>query len=319
MQGKGIKQRIKILKLLTQKGFISGEEIARRCGISRISAWKHITYLISQGVKIKIYPNKGYEFLGFGKRLLPEIIWLHLGDSEIIKEIIYLDEIDSTNEYAKKILKPDTLIIAEQQKRGKGRFGRRWHSQKYKDLLFSVILSPQVPYSYAGIFSIIGVLSVPRALNKLYKIKARGKWPNDVIVNGRKICGVLIEFFAYMDFISELIIGIGVNVNSVPGLRNTTSVKKILSQDVSRVEVLSYIIKELSNYYQFILDGNYSRIRKDWLRYSEDCKHKVALTQAGKKIIGRSEGIDEYGNLVMKTGQRILIIPPVSDARLKIL
>lgn len=319
MQGKGTKQRIKILKLLTHRGFISGEEIARRCGISRISAWKHITYLISQGVKIKIHPNKGYEFLGFGKRLLPEIIWLHLGDSDIIKGIIYLDEIDSTNEYAKKILKPGTLIIAEQQKKGKGRAGRRWHSQKYKDLLFSVILSPQISYTYAGLFSIIGVLSVLRALNKLYKIKAHGKWPNDVVIDDKKISGILIEFFAYMDFISELIIGIGVNVNSRPGLRNTISVKKILSQDVNRAELLSHIIRELNNYYELILEDNYSVIRKEWLRYSGDYKHKVALTQGGKKIIGRSQGIDEYGNLVMKAGQKILIIPPVSDARLRIL
>jgi len=316
MQRQGIRQRIKILRLLSKRGFISGEEIATRCGISRISAWKHINHLISYGVKIKIHPNKGYELISFGNRLLPEIIWLKLGSSQVIKEIIYLDEIDSTNEYAKRLLKPSSLIIAEQQKKGKGRSGRRWYSQKYKDLLFSITVSPDLPYTYIGIFSVVGVLSVVRAINKLYRLKARGKWPNDVVVDSKKISGVLIEFFAHMDLIDTLILGIGINVNSFPRLRNTASVRKLLNREVERAQLLTEVIKLFEEYYYLLEKRQLGKIKKDWMRYSVDYSRQVTFVSAGSKIKGISQGIDEYGNLVMNAGKKILIIPPVTDARL---
>lgn len=318
MNSQGVKQRVRILRILNSRDFVSGERIAHICKISRIAVWKHISYLINNGVKIRVYPNKGYEFLSFGKRLLPEVVKLHLGKSEFVKDIFYFDEIDSTNEYAKKILRERSLIIAEQQKKGKGRLDRNWYSQKYKDLLFSFILTPDVPYIYAGIFNALAVISVVKSLNKLYKLDAQSKWPNDVVISGRKISGVLIEFSAQTDLINKLIIGIGIDVNSTPKVSNAISVKKLIRNDADRVKLLVRIMKELEHYFDLINLKNFKKIKRDWMKYSADYLQRVRIIQGGERLEGISGGINEYGNLVLKQRAKHLIIPPISNARLKI-
>ncbi len=316
MQTQGIKQRTRILKILSSKGFISGEQIAGICNISRIAVWKHISYLINNGVKIKVHSNKGYEFAGFGHRLLPEIIKLYLGKEKFIKDIIYFDEVDSTNNAAKEILKEKNLIIAEQQKKGRGRSGKYWKSEKYKDILCSVIFSPQVPYYYLPIFNIIGSLSVAVALNKLYKIKAKTKWPNDVLINNKKISGVLVEFIAEFDLIDKLILGIGVDVNSQPKFKNSTSLSVLMGDKVDRAKLLNRIIYELEKLYLLIEDKKFEKIQKIWIRYSLDYKQKVKIIQENQRLIGVSLGIDNYGNLILKKGRKNQIVYPANSLRL---
>lgn len=312
MQRQGIIQRVKILKILNKHKFISGQDIASICHISRIAVWKHINYLIENGVKIKVHANKGYEFLDFGYRLLPEIIKLHRDENSFIKDIIYFDDIDSTNEYAKRILKEGTLVIAEQQKKGKGRRGSKWYSEKYKDILFSLILSPKIPYSYLSLFNIIGTLAVAYALNKLFKLNAQTKWPNDVVINNKKCGGVLIEFVAELDLIDKLILGIGVNTNSKPKFKNSTSLSIVLRTKVDRMNLLVQILKELEIFYNLILRKRNSQIQKIWKEYAQDYEKRIKIIDEAKEIEGVSCGIDNFGNLILKRGDNYQIFYPTS-------
>jgi len=313
MQTQGIKQRTRILKILNSKKFISGEQIAGICNISRIAVWKHISYLINSGVKIKVYSNKGYEFTGFGHRLLPEVIKLHLGKEKFIHDIVYFDEVDSTNNVAKEILKEKSLIVTEQQKKGRGRSGRYWKSEKYKDILCSVVLSPGIPYYYLPVFNIMGSLSVAIALNELYKIKAKTKWPNDVLVNGKKISGVLVEFVAEFDLIDKLILGIGVDVNSQPKFKNSTSLSVLIGYKVDRVKLLSQIIQELEKLYLLVESRKFEKIQKTWIKYSFDYRQKIKIVQENQRLMGISSGIDKYGNLILKKGRKYQVVYPANS------
>ncbi|MDP8253779.1 MAG: biotin--[acetyl-CoA-carboxylase] ligase [Candidatus Kaelpia aquatica] len=303
MQKKGIKQRVKILKILSQSDFVSGQSIADSCNISRIAVWKHINYLKNNGVKIETRSNKGYSFIDFGNRLLPEVVQLRLPKNSFVKEVIYFDETDSTNNAAKRILKEGSLIIAEQQKRGRGRNGKEWKSQKYKDILFSLTISPKLPYYYLPIFNIIGVLSVARALNRLFKIGAKVKWPNDVLIGNKKVAGVLIEFVAEIDLIDKLILGIGVDINSKSKLSNLSSISSILKKDkLDRLSILISIISELNSLIELIENKDFSKIKSIWKSHSLDYGKSISIIQDNKKISGKSKGIDRYGHLIVKSG-----------------
>jgi BirA family biotin operon repressor/biotin-[acetyl-CoA-carboxylase] ligase len=295
MWGQGIDKRVKILKFLMEEGFSSGERIAKTCGISRGAVWKHIRILMEKGVEIKIHPNKGYQFVGIGKRLLPELIWLYRNRNDFIKEIIYFDEIDSTNEYAKQIKKEATLIIAEDQKKGKGRKGSRWYSEKLKDLLFSLTLRPHLPYSKLPLFNIIGTLAVGIAVRKLYGLEAKTKWPNDVLLKERKFCGVLVEFIAELDVVDLLILGIGVNVNSHPKVKGATSILKVIGREVDRLQLLIEILSALEKLYDDLKEKRFKDIQDMWKVHSFHYDKEVAIEKKDGPLKGKAKGIDENG------------------------
>jgi BirA family biotin operon repressor/biotin-[acetyl-CoA-carboxylase] ligase len=317
-----MKTRVKILNLLLKKKYLSGEEIAHFCNITRVGVWKHINYLINNGIKIKIYPNKGYELISIGNTILPEVILMDLNTNWLAKNVIYKEAIDSTNELAKRILDTNpqegTLIIAEQQIRGRGRKESKWISTKNKDLLFSLILYPQIPYPYLPIFNVIGSLSVAIAIRKIFKIDVFTKWPNDVLADGKKIAGVLTEFVAEIDSIEKLILGIGVNVNSIPKIRSTTSLFLMRGEEIIRVKLLREILENLEELYELLISKKYDEIIKIWRKYSIDYKRKITIKTGRKKIKGESYGIDEYGNLIFKSGKKFKTVYPIATIKVGI-
>lgn len=312
MWRKGIEKRVKILKILMEEGSSSGERIAKICGISRGAVWKHMKILMEKGVEIKVHPNKGYQFIGIGKGLFPEFIWLYRNRNDFIKEIIYFDEINSTNEYAKQIKKEATLIIAEDQRRGKGRKGSRWYSEKLKDLLFSLTLKPYLPYSKLPLFNIIGTLAVAIAVRKLYGLGAKTKWPNDVLLGGRKFCGVLVEFIAEFDVVDLLILGIGVNVNSHPNVKGATSILEVIGNEVDRLPLLIEILSALEKLYRDLKGKRFKDIQDMWKVHSFHYNREVIIQGKDKSLKGRAKGIDEDGNLILQIGNLRQIIQPTN-------
>jgi BirA family transcriptional regulator, biotin operon repressor / biotin---[acetyl-CoA-carboxylase] ligase len=317
MQRKGIEQRVKILKILTQSGSVSGQSIADSCNISRIAVWKHINYLKDNGVIINTHPNKGYSFVDFGNKLLPEVVRLKLSKSGLVNNVIYFDSVDSTNNVAKRLLEAGSLIVAEQQNRGRGRKGKEWKSQKYKDILFSLTISPDMPYHYLPIFNIIASLAIARALNRLFKIDAKTKWPNDVLVAGKKVSGVLVEFVAELDFIDKLIIGIGLDLNSNTKMPNASSISKILKESkLDRLEVLAAIIVELESLVKLVQNRDFGKIKSIWKRYSFDFKKKIKVVELERAVVGKSAGIDSYGDITISKGSKIITTRPVESIRI---
>ena len=150
----------------------------------------------------------------------------------------------------------------------------------------------------------------------MYKIKAKTKWPNDVLINNKKISGVLVEFIAEFDLIDKLILGIGVDVNSQPKFKNSTSLSVLMGDKVDRAKLLNRIIYELEKLYLLIEDKKFEKIQKIWIRYSLDYKQKVKIIQENQRLIGVSLGIDNYGNLILKKGRKNQIVYPANSLRL---
>lgn len=312
--------REKILRLLIQKKYLSGGELARICGITRVAVWKHINYLISHRIKIKIHPNQGYELLDLSNTVLPEVIRIELKTDILARKIIWYDQIDSTNEALKRMLKDDleegTLVIAEQQTQGKGRKGAKWYSAKGKDLLFSILFYPRLPYPYLPLFNIIGALAVSRAIRNYLNLSAFVKWPNDVLLNEKKVAGVLTEFVAEIDRLDKLILGIGINVNSSPKLRSAISLSKVKDTEICRVTLLREILMELELFYRKISQKKTKEIGRIWKTLSYHYNKIITVSCERKKLKGRSLGLDEYGNLLLKMGKRIKTLYPTATIKL---
>ncbi len=204
----------KILKLLrlSKVGFISGEELARKCGISRTMVWKHVKSLERDGFGIEAVPSQGYRITS-----VPDI--LRLGDVKpglktrvIGKEIELLPEVSSTNtlamERASKGAPEGTVVIAEMQTGGKGRLGRKWISPK-GNLYLSLVLRPDIPMYKAPLITLMGAVAVASAIRKQCALETVIKWPNDILISGRKVSGLLTEMSAEQDRIRHIVLGIG--------------------------------------------------------------------------------------------------------------
>jgi len=245
------------------------------------------------------------------------VIKLNLPKDSSIKDIIYFDEVDSTNNVAKGESKEGFLVVAEQQKKGRGRNGKTWKSEKYKDVLFSLTVSPKIPYHYLPMFNIAGALSIARALNRLFKIEAKVKWPNDVLVGDKKVAGVLVEFIAEIDLIDKLILGVGININSKPKIPLTSSISSILRESkLDRLEILIVVINELYSFMKLIEDRNSSKIQSIWKKYSLDYNKNIKVKVDERMIVGKSDGVDSYGNLILRKGRNTSTVYPASSIKI---
>jgi BirA family biotin operon repressor/biotin-[acetyl-CoA-carboxylase] ligase len=298
--------KIEIIGQLKKGKFISGETIGEKLGVSRTTIWKQINYLRKQGYNIKSIKNKGYKLISKPDIPLPEEIY-NIIDTKIIgKNIIYLKKITSTNKYAKENIKSNfpegTLIIADNQTEGRGRKNRKWLSP-YGGLWFSLILYPEIPIQNSMFLTMICSISIADAIKKNINVQPIIKWPNDLLLNGKKICGILTELDAEIDKINYTIIGIGINVNNTieKSLKNkATTLKEYYGNDISRVKLLKDIIIDLDKYYFLLKEKNYKKIKELWLSKSKIIGRKVKFLKKDTYIKGIVIDIDDNGSLIIK-------------------
>ncbi|SDK87934.1 biotin--[acetyl-CoA-carboxylase] ligase [Natronincola ferrireducens] len=208
----------KILKeLYDRKGeYVSGEELSGKYGVSRTAIWKHMNNLKKEGYRIETTHKKGYKLIETTDRLIGQSIKVALKTRYIGNKIIDFDTIDSTNSYAKEIAKEvlhGTVIISEEQTGGRGRMGRSWTSPKSEGIWMSIILKPDIPPMEGMKMTQIAAASTCWAIRTVTGLEAYIKWPNDIVIDGKKVCGILTEMAGELNKIDYLIVGIGVNVN----------------------------------------------------------------------------------------------------------
>lgn len=207
----------KILAILKKTtGYLSGEELSRELGVSRTAIWKNIKSLRNDGYVIDSVTNKGYRLVSSPDKLSAAVISDHLGTTVVGTEIMVLDSTDSTNEEVKRLAqqgaKSGLIVAAEQQTGGKGRLGRVWSSDS-GGIYFSLLLHPDIPPADIAGITLAAGYGVCLAVREYTGLDARIKWPNDVIIGRKKICGILTEMTAQTDRVDYVIIGIGINVN----------------------------------------------------------------------------------------------------------
>jgi len=276
----------------------SGETLAELLGVSRTAVWKFIRKLENLGYVIERKKGTGYRIVRTPD-LSPYEIATICRDLRLIDEIYYYTVVDSTNRRAKEVAKPKTLFIAERQTEGRGRYGRRWMSEA-GGLYFSIALPPQLPVEEIPKLTLTTGVAVAKAL------KAMLKWPNDVLYNGRKLCGILCELFGEIEE-PMVVVGIGINVNN-PTPSNGVSLKDIHGREFNRLEVLRDVLVSFERHYFRLLNGEWEDIREEWKCLSETLGRNVVVRTARGNYEGKALDLDGDGGLILDTGGKIVKI-----------
>jgi BirA family biotin operon repressor/biotin-[acetyl-CoA-carboxylase] ligase len=283
--------------------WISGEEIAARMGVSRAAVCKKVRTLRARGYRIDSSPRRGYR-LQQADFIDPERIRRSLEAKLVGRELRYLQEVESTNQVASSLADscPDgTVVLAEVQTRGRGRLARSWASPP-GGIWMSIVLKPALPLSQVYRVNMAVSLAVTRALSSLYRLEGRIKWPNDILVGGRKISGTLLEVKAELDRLDYVIAGVGLNVNidpaQFPAEWNATSVSDQLGADVDRTDLVAEILCRLEEAY-LILGSR--EILEEWRALSATAGRMVRISSAEGDLEGEAVGLGEDGSLYIKT------------------
>jgi BirA family biotin operon repressor/biotin-[acetyl-CoA-carboxylase] ligase len=238
--------RAAILQFLQHsEDYVSGEQMSRETGISRVAVWKHIKDLQEKGYAISSTPSKGYRLNEAGDFLFPWEL------TDLGYPVQYFPSCTSTMDEARVLSlsrkREDTVLISETQTQGRGREQRRWVSHR-GGLYFTVVLHPRMSITKVPSMGYRAAEALASALREAYKIRAAPKWPNDVLAEGKKVAGVLVEFGGETDSIQYLHLGIGVNVNNPPPRTggHASSLKKLSGRSIQRKEILKRFLQEFS-------------------------------------------------------------------------
>lgn len=296
-------------KLISNNGKpVSGEKLASELSVSRAAVWKHIKALRTEGYMIDSSTNRGYSLTGAPDLLIPSEIKTGLKTGIIGKEIHYFRETESTNNMAREIahsVEEGTVVIAESQSGGRGRIGRKWLSPE-GGIWLSIILKPKIQPLHAARITLTAGLAVARTIQG-FGLEAGIKWPNDILIKGKKVCGILTEMEAELDRIDYCVVGIGIDANVdtelFPGeIRETsTSLKKELGHTVNRNEFVRRLLEEFEKEYLKFQGGDFSSILEEWRNMSETIGENVKVTTGSRTIYGEAIGVDNDGALILET------------------
>lgn len=304
--------RKRILELLRASGAVpvSGEEISRKLEVSRTAIWKHIQTLKNEGYEIESVPKKGYILIEAPDRLYPNEILSRLKTKWLGHEICYQDSVDSTNNVAKTIANSGCangfMVVAEEQGAGKGRLSRGWISPYAKGIWFSVVLKPPFLPQEASKCTLLAAVAVVKSVNKLKGVNAAIKWPNDVLLNGKKLVGILTEMNAEFGHINYVVIGTGVNTNGTPDdyppeVRDlAVSVADAVEEPFSRVELLADILKNMEDLYEMALEEGFAPVLDEWRKCSCTIGQEVKVIAPDCTYFGKALDIDEEGLLIVQ-------------------
>ncbi|MDN5330791.1 MAG: BirA family transcriptional regulator [Tepidanaerobacteraceae bacterium] len=299
-----------LLLFLSKKGnYVSGEEISEKFGVSRTAVWKQVNHLRKLGYEIDSVPRVGYCLKKSPDLLLPEEIIQNSRLEFLARKIYYYPSIGSTNDEAKKLAQNGaphgTLVIAEEQTGGKGRLGRRWVSPPREGIWLSIILRPSLEPYEAPRITMTCAVAAAKAIRKVAGIDCWIKWPNDLLVEGKKVAGILTEMSADMDSINFVVTGIGVNVNNTDfpaEIKETaTSLKLVSGKNVERLKILTEFLSQFEVFYRYLEDGEFGKVLEEWRQLSCNLGRRVRIIGRNSELEGLALDVDDDGALLVKT------------------
>jgi BirA family biotin operon repressor/biotin-[acetyl-CoA-carboxylase] ligase len=288
--------KAEILKILrSQSGVVSGEQLSATLGISRVSVWKHLHKLQDLGYQIST-TSGGYRLIRSPDILFP---WEYQGDAA---NVLYFPEVTSTMDIARDQARkncPDlTVVIAGRQTKGRGRLKRRWLSDD-GGLYFTMVLRPPIPVQLSFRVNFLASLTLACVIREMLQIDAMVKWPNDILVDDRKISGMLSELEAEADRVFFISIGIGINVNNDPSEAEpgASSLKKISGRPISRKDLLTRFLEVFSDRMQ---NTDFEDIISEWKKYTVTLGRHVRIVTHLEESEGLAVDVDENGALVLE-------------------
>ncbi|GLI39214.1 biotin--[acetyl-CoA-carboxylase] ligase [Geobacter hydrogenophilus] len=308
----------KILEIFRSRdgGVVSGEELSRSLDVSRTAVWKHIKTLNGLGYRIEAVPSRGYRLVSTPDILTPAELSVGLNVARIGTSLVFVGETDSTNTLAYRLAEDGavegTVVIADAQNRGRGRLGRQWESPAGVNLYCSIVLRPPIMPLHAPQLTFLSAVAVAEAIERSAGLAPVIKWPNDVLVNGFKVAGMLNEMSAETERIDFLVLGIGVNINmqrdQFPAdLRHPASSLAIeAGHEVSRLSFTRALLESLDVHYSQYRAEGYAPLRQAWLGRSAVMGRRVRVSGNQGDMAGTVEGIDEIGALLLRTADGTL-------------
>ncbi len=303
----------KILSALRENADgVSGAQLAEQLKISRAAIWSRIEELRSLGYEIQAGPHFGYRLVGEPDALHADDLLARLGKTKIIgRDIRVFEQTTSTNDVIEKLardgVKEGVVVFAESQTKGRGRLGRKWISPNRKGLWFSILLRPDMRPQETTQLTVASATALRRAIVSETKLQPEIKWPNDILIGGKKVAGILTELSAELDKVRHVILGIGVDVNldaaelSADLKKIATSLKIESSEKISRAELATAILRELDFDYGRICAGKFSAVADEWEEHCTTIGRNVTVQIGDRKIRGRAESLDDDGALLLRT------------------
>jgi BirA family biotin operon repressor/biotin-[acetyl-CoA-carboxylase] ligase len=293
-------------------GSVSGADLSQQLGISRAAIWARIEELRTLGYDIEASPHQGYRLKSSPDVLHADDLLSRLDGTQVVgRDIRVFQETSSTNDIAEKLgrdgVKEGVVVFAETQTKGRGRLGRKWLSPAGKGLWFSLLLRPNLRPQCATQITVATATALARAIRTHTGLTPEIKWPNDILIGGKKTAGILTELSAELDHIKYVIIGIGVDVNLTasdlpPELRPiATSLKIESGQAVLRAALAAVILRELDADYARICNGQFEALADEWEEQCCTLGKNVAIHIGDRQITGRAESLDADGALLVRT------------------
>ncbi len=298
-----------ILKYLKDKtgDFVSGADLAEKFGISRTGIWKHIQKLKTLGYDILSHSKDGYKLLEVPDLLTPDEIVPSLGTKWLGLSYHHLETVGSTNDHILLLAAQDaphgTVVIAEEQTKGRGRMRRDWLSSQGRGIYMSILLRNHLPVRIAPQSTYVAGLSLAKVLRLDYGLDASIKWPNDVLISGGKVAGILTEMQSDQDYSRFIVVGIGINVNysrdemEGPFRYPATSVSIQAGGAVKRREVLLAFLRRFEEDYEKFLAGGFSSLIPDLEEFSGILGRKITMLIGEREISGVARGFTPEGAL----------------------
>lgn len=301
-----------ILRLLRgADGYISGQELCNRFGVSRTAVWKAINQLKEAGYEIEAQQNKGYRLMAAPDLMTEAEIKSLMHTDWVAKEVLYFDTIDSTNtkaqELAEKGYPSGTLVVADKQESGKGRRGRSWVSPSGTGIFMTLMIKPDINPNNASMLTLVAALAVAKAITSVTDEEAMIKWPNDIVVNGKKVCGILTEMNAQFDYINHIVVGIGINVHNESFPEEISQMASSLMIEAGgkrfhRAQIIAETMSYFEQYYDtFLKTQDLSALVREYDKLLVNRNKSVRVLDPKEPFDGKAMGITPKGELIVDT------------------
>ncbi len=301
-----------ILRLLrSTDGYISGQELCNRFGVSRTAVWKAINQLKEAGYEIEAQQNKGYRLMAAPDLMTEAEIKSLMHTDWVAKEVLYFDTIDSTNtkaqELAEKGYPSGTLVVADKQESGKGRRGRSWVSPSGTGIFMTLMIKPDINPNNASMLTLVAALAVAKAITSVTGEEALIKWPNDIVVNGKKVCGILTEMNAQFDYINHIVVGIGINVHNESFPEEISQMASSLMIEAGgkrfhRAQIIAETMSYFEQYYDtFLKTQDLSALVREYDELLVNRNKSVRVLDPKEPFDGKAMGITSKGELIVDT------------------
>jgi BirA family biotin operon repressor/biotin-[acetyl-CoA-carboxylase] ligase len=301
-----------ILRLLrSADGYISGQELCNRFGVSRTAVWKAINQLKEAGYEIEAQQNKGYRLMAAPDLMTEAEIKSLMHTEWVAKEVLYFDTIDSTNtkaqELAEKGYPSGTLVVADKQESGKGRRGRSWVSPSGTGIFMTLMIKPDINPNNASMLTLVAALAVAKAITSVTGEEALIKWPNDIVVNSKKVCGILTEMNAQFDYINHIVVGIGINVHNERFPEEISQMASSLMIEAGgkrfhRAQIIAETMSYFEQYYDtFLKTQDLSALVREYDELLVNMNKAVRVLDPKEPFDGKAMGITPKGELIVDT------------------